>query len=87
VGAIFHTDDLGYKKGTMIKPDTLRELVFPWYKRYAAIAHQQGKMYWYHCDGNVSEVMEDLIEDVRIDAFHGFQDVIMPVWEFKKVWR
>ena len=28
--------------------------------------------------------MEDLIEKVKIDAFHSFQDSIMPVWEFKK---
>jgi uroporphyrinogen decarboxylase len=36
VGAIFHGDDLGYKKGTMIKPDVLREIVFPWFKKYAS---------------------------------------------------
>lgn len=84
VGALFHADDLGYKKGTMVKPEVLREIVFPWFKRYASLAHQHGKMYWYHCCGNVSQVMEDLIEDVGIDAFHAFQDVIMPVWEFKK---
>jgi uroporphyrinogen decarboxylase len=84
VGAIFHPDDLGYKKGLMVKPEVLREMVFPWFKKYASLAHEHGKMYWYHCCGNVSQVMEDLIEDVKIDAFHSFQDVIMPVWEFKK---
>ncbi len=84
VGAIFHADDLGYKKGMMVKPEVLREIVFPWFKEYASLAHQHGKMYLYHCCGNVSKVMEDLIEDVKIDGFHSFQDVIMPVWEFKE---
>ena len=28
--------------------------------------------------------MEDLIEDVKIDAKHSFEDAIMPVSEFKK---
>jgi len=84
VGAIFHADDLGYKKGTMVKPDILREIVFPWFKKYASLAHQHGKMYWYHCCGNVIQVIEDLIEDVKIDAFHSFQDAIIPVWEFKE---
>ena len=28
--------------------------------------------------------MEDLIEDVRIDAKHSFEGVIMPVTEFKR---
>jgi len=83
-GAIFHGDDLGYKTGTMVSPDMLRKLVFPWFKKYASLAHRHGKMYWYHCCGNVLEVIDDLIEDVKIDAFHSFQDVIMPVTEFKK---
>jgi len=84
VGIVFHNDDLGYKKGTMIKPCHLREFVLPWMKKYAAITHERGKMFWYHSCGNMSQVMGDLIEDVKIDAFHAFQDVIMPVWDFKK---
>lgn len=84
VGVIFHGNDLGYKKGLVVKPDILRELVFPWFRKYASLAHKHGKMFWLHCCGNVYAVMEDLIEDVGIDAFHSFQDVIMPVWEFKE---
>ncbi len=83
VGAIFHADDLGYKKGTMVNPNILRKLVFPWFRKFTSLAHENGKIYLYHCCGNMSQVLEDLIEDIRIDAFHSFQDVIMPVWEFK----
>ena len=83
VGGIFHADDLGYKKGTMIKPEMLNELIFPWFKDYASIAHQEGKMFWYHCCGNVLEVMDDLIHYVDIDAFHSFQDQIIPVSKFQ----
>jgi len=84
VGAIFHADDLGYKKGTMVSPDILREMVFPWFKKFSSLAHEHGKIYLYHCCGNVARVMEDLIEDVKIDGFHAFQDNIIPVWEFKE---
>lgn len=82
IGAIFHADDLGYKTATMMSPDFLRKNVFPWFRKYAALAHDHRKTYWYHCCGNVLEVMEDLIEDVGIDAFHSFQDVIIPIGEF-----
>jgi len=82
VGAIFHADDLGYKTSTMLSPAFLRQHVFPWFRSYADLAHQHGKTYWYHCCGNVLEVMDDLINDVHIDAFHSFQDVIIPVSEF-----
>jgi uroporphyrinogen decarboxylase len=84
VGAIFHADDLGYKKGTMIKPNMLKEIVFPWFKKYVSLAHEYGKLFLYHCCGNVSAILDDLIEDVGVDGFHSFQDVIMPVWEFKE---
>lgn len=84
VGAIFHADDLGYKTSTMLSPEFLRKNVFPWFKKYACLAHEQGKMFWYHCCGKVSEVMEDIIEDVKIDAFHSFEDVIFPVGEFQR---
>ena len=84
VGAIFHGDDLAYKTGTMLSPEFLRKNIFPWFKKYADVAHKHGKMFWYHSCGKVSDVMDDLIEDVKIDAFHSFQDVILPVGDFMK---
>ena len=82
VGAIFHADDLGFKTATMMSPQFLRKNVFPWFRRYVALAHEQAKTFWYHCCGNVLDVMDDLIEDVKIDAFHSFQDVIIPIADF-----
>lgn len=86
VGAIFHADDLGYKTSTLLSPAALREHVFPWFKRYAELAHAHGKMYWYHCCGNIysSGVIQDLIDDVGTDALHSFQDVILPVADFQR---
>lgn len=82
VGGIFHGDDLGHKTGTMMHPDFLRQRVLPWFQRYADLAHAEGKMFWLHSCGNLLEIMEDLIDYVGIDAYHSFQDVIMPVTEF-----
>ncbi len=84
VGAVWHADDLGHKTGTNISPELLRKLLFPWYKKYASLAHRYGKQFWFHCCGNILEVMEDFIEDAGIDAFHSFQDVIIPVRQFSK---
>lgn len=41
-------------------------------------------MYWFHCCGNISNVIDDFIYDVKIDALHSFQDEIIPVWKFKE---
>jgi uroporphyrinogen decarboxylase len=84
IGALWLNDDLGFKTQTMISPDDLRRFVFPWHKRLVEYAHQHGKLVMLHACGNLSEVMEDLIEDVGIDAKHSFEDVIQPVAEFKR---
>jgi uroporphyrinogen decarboxylase len=85
VGALFHADDLGYNTATFLAPALLRQHIFPWLKRYAALAHDHGKMFWLHCCGNLysGDVIEDLIEEVQIDALHSFQDVILPVTAFQ----
>jgi uroporphyrinogen decarboxylase len=84
VGVIWHGDDLGYKTGTMLSPQILRKLLFPWYKKYGEIAKKYGKPYWYHCCGNKSEIMEDLIDFVKIDGLHAFEDGCCPVVGYKQ---
>jgi uroporphyrinogen decarboxylase len=66
----------------MMSTEFLENNVFPWFRRYADLAHEQGKTYWYHCCGNVLDVIDHLIDNVGIDAFHSFQDVIIPISEF-----
>ncbi len=68
----------------MLSPDFLRQNVFPWLKKYAALAHEQGKMFWIHSCGNLTEIMEDLVEDVGIDALHSFEDNCCSVIEYKR---
>jgi len=84
IGAFFQGDDMGFKTSTLFSPQVLRKYVLPWHKKYAAVAHQHNKMYWLHSCGNIFSLMDDLIEDVRIDAFHSFQDEVFSVIEFYK---
>lgn len=84
VGILLHGDDLGFKTSTMISPQMLRKLVFPWYKRYSETAHKNGKRFWVHCCGFKEDIMEDLITDMNMDALHSFEDACCPVIEYKK---
>jgi uroporphyrinogen decarboxylase len=86
VGALVLGDDMGFKTATMISPEHLRRYVFPWQKRIAEAAHRHDKPLILHSCGNLSEIMEDLIEYVGIDAKHSFEDEIMPVAEFKRIY-
>ena len=84
VGAIFTCADLGSKNSTLVSPEFIKTKLIPWYKKYGNAAHEAGKMFWFHCCGNIykQNVIELLIDEARIDAFHSFQDVILPVTEF-----
>ena len=84
VGALRQGDDLGFKTSTFLSPGDLRRYVLPTYKEIADAAHAHDKPFILHSCGNLEEVYEDLIEDCKIDAKHSFEDVIMPVGEFKR---
>jgi uroporphyrinogen decarboxylase len=84
VAVVWGSDDLGFRTGTMMSPDFLRTRILPWHKRCAEVAHAKGKPYLLHSCGNLEEIMEDLISDVRVDAKHSFEDAILPVTEAKR---
>ncbi|NLX04482.1 MAG: hypothetical protein GXY33_04985 [Phycisphaerae bacterium] len=84
LAVVWPGDDMGFKTATLVRPEQLRQYVLPHHKRFAEIAHGAGKPYFLHSCGHVFSVMEDLIEDVKIDAKHSFENAILPVAEFQK---
>lgn len=81
--AVFPGDDMGYRSGTLISPDALRQYCLPWHQRWAQMAHERGLPYFLHSCGNLEAIMGDLIEEVGIDGKHSFEDAIMPVEQFQ----
>jgi len=79
-------DDLGSRNGTFVSLDILRKYVFPWYKEVVKIAHKHGKPFILHSCGNLATVMDDLINWVKIDGKHSYEDAIMPVTKAKRLY-
>ena len=84
--AVFQGDDMGFRSTTLISPDDLREYCLPWQRRLARKAHDSGFPYFLHSCGNLKAILEDLIEGVRIDAKHSYEDAIMPVEDFQMLY-
>ncbi len=84
MGALWLSDDMGHRSGTMISPKHLRQYVLPWHKKIVEVVHQHDLPILLHSCGNLEEIMDDLIDYVGIDAKHSFEDAIMPVWEAKR---
>lgn len=86
VEAIFGSDDMGHRSGPLIGPNDLREFVLPGHKRAAAQAHAAGKLYLLHSCGKLDTIMDDLLDDVQIDAKHSYEDTIVGPIEFKRMY-
>ncbi len=79
VGAVIGNDDWGFKSQTMLSPDAMRRLVLPWHRRLVAAAHAAGRPAILHSCGCLDSVWEDIVEDLRYDAKHSYEDSIEPV--------
>jgi uroporphyrinogen decarboxylase len=86
VKLIWGSDDMGFRTSTLVSDQILRQMVLPWHKHCAEIAHKKGRPYLLHSCGELTKIMNDLIYDVNIDAKHSFEDTILPVTEAKSIY-
>ena len=86
VGALIVNDDWGFKTATMFSPADLRRYVFGWTKKIVEVIHKAGRPAILHSCGNLDRVMDDIIDDIKFDAKHSFEDVIIPVEQAYEKW-
>jgi len=83
VKVIWASDDMGFKTGLMISAADMRELVLSGHKKLAAMAHAAGRPYLLHSCGKLTDILDDLTDDVKIDGKHSFEDTIEDVRQAK----
>ncbi len=79
VGILMSNDDWGFNTQTMLAPDDMRKYVFPWHKRYVELAHEKGIYAVLHSCGNYRDILSDIIDDMKYDGRHSYEDNIIPV--------
>lgn len=79
VGILMSNDDWGFNTQTFLSPRHMRQYVFPWHKKIAECAHARKKPAVLHSCGNLNDVMDDVIDDMKFDGKHSFEDLICPV--------
>lgn len=84
--ALWGSDDWGYRDKTMISPAQMRRWVFPVHREQARIAHERGSLYLLHSCGNLKAIMDDIIDDIKVDAKHSFEDTYLPIAEAKRLY-
>ena len=75
-------DDLGFKSSTLISKNDIKKHIIPQYRRVTDLVHSYNKPFLLHSCGNLFGVMDDIINDAKIDAKHSNEDIIAPfnVW-------
>jgi uroporphyrinogen decarboxylase len=84
--AFWGSDDWGYKNGLMISPAMMRRWVLPVHKKMAEMAHSKDSFYVLHSCGDLKVIMDDIIDDVKVDAKHSFEDTYLPIAKAKKLY-
>lgn len=86
VGMLMINDDWGFNTQTMLSVSDMRKYVFPWHKKMVEAAHKNGKLAVLHSCGYIADIMEDIIEDMKYDGRHSYEDKITPVEEAYQKW-
>ena len=86
VGILMINDDWGFNTQTMLSVADMRRYVFPWHKKMVEVAHRHGKFAVLHSCGYMVDIMEDIIEDMKFDGRHSYEDNIVPVEEAYRRW-
>ncbi len=80
-------DDWGFNTQPMLSPDQMRRFIKPWHVKFAAAVHARGKYAVMHSCGQLSSLYEDIIEDIKMDGKHSYEDNIMPVEDFYEKYK
>ncbi len=86
VGALIVNDDWGFKTQIMLDPDSMHRYLFPWHRKIVEAIHLNAKPAILHSCGNLESVMDFLIDDLKFDAKHSWEDNICRVEDGWKRW-
>ncbi len=70
VDGIVLSDDWGSNDRLLISPAAWRRLFKPLYMDYARLIHQAGKFLFFHIDGFIEPILDDLVFDIGVDALN-----------------
>jgi len=87
VGACVVNDDWGFKTQTMFPPEMMEQYVFPYTKKIVEVIHRNGKPAILHSCGHLAGIMDSIIDELKLDGKHSFEDGIYPVEDAWDWWH
>ncbi|MGI6114155.1 MAG: uroporphyrinogen decarboxylase family protein [Mahellales bacterium] len=81
---LFLGDDIAYKPGTFIDPKLFKEIWLPKYKKLIKPAKEAGVPIMFHSCGNLTNIMDDIIMEMGIDALNPIEPYSMDIFSIKE---
>ena len=81
VGAAMVNDDWGFNTQPFLAPKHMREFIIPWHRRFVQTIHAAGRPAILHSCGELKLLWDDIIDDLKFDGKHSYEDAILPVEE------
>ena len=73
VDGILGANDWAYKNAPMMSPAHFDEFMAPYLKELVDLTHKYGKFYVKHLDGNTYTILDSLVNNCGIDAYHAIE--------------
>ncbi len=71
---VYGGQDICFNEGPMCSPDVLDKIYFPALKHAVEPLHTAGIKIIWHCDGDVRKIVNQLITEIGVSGFQGFQE-------------
>lgn len=84
VDGVMTTDDYSDNRGPIMGGELFRKFILPGIRRQCEAVHEMGGYFIKHTDGNLWDILDDLVE-IGVDGWHGIQrNIGMDMAELKK---
>ena len=81
---LFLADDVCFKQGTFLEPGLFKELWLPRMQKLVKPAKEAGVPVMFHSCGNVTNIFEDILMELGVDAINPIEPYSNDIFEIKK---
>ena len=81
---LFLGDDIAYGQGVFMNPEKFKEMWLPRYKKMVNMAKQAGVPVMFHSCGNITNIFDDVIMELGVDAINPIEPYSMNIYDIKE---
>jgi len=84
IDVLFMADDIAFKSGSFVQPDSFKELWTPRAKKILQLGRDADIPLMFHSCGNLTDIMDDIIMDLELDALNPIEPYSMDIYDIKQ---